>query len=85
VAKTRLILSILTVLLVLDISMPRKDGIQALEEIRATDTSTVVIMFTADPSPTARKVCQDAGANYFLDKSRIAELVEICILHLLAL
>lgn len=72
-------------LLVLDISMPLKDGIRVLEEIRAEDSSTVIVMFTSEQSPYIKKVCLDFGANYFLDKSRITELVEICTLHLLAL
>jgi two-component system response regulator (stage 0 sporulation protein A) len=71
--------------LILDISMPLKDGITVLEELRAEDTATVVVVFTADQSPLARKVCMDFGANYFLDKSEIVELIEICSLHLLAL
>jgi DNA-binding response OmpR family regulator len=71
--------------LVLDISLPLKDGIEVLEEIRATDSSTIIIMFTAEQSPIIKKVCLEAGANYFLDKSQVAELTEICSLHRLAL
>ena len=71
--------------LVLDISMPVKDGIKVLEELRAEDSAIVIIMFTANESPFARKACLDLGANYFLDKSQISELIEICNLHLLAL
>ena len=72
-------------LLVLDISMPLKDGVAVLEEIRAEDSSTVIVMFTSDQSPIIKKVCLDFGADYFLDKSQIAELIEICTSHLLAL
>jgi DNA-binding NarL/FixJ family response regulator len=71
--------------LVLDISMPVKDGIEVLEELRAEDSAIVIIMFTANESPFARKVCLDLGANYYVDKSQIGELIEICSLHLLAL
>ena len=71
--------------LVLDISMPVKDGIEVLEELRAEGSATVIIMFTADESPFARKACLDLGANYYVDKSQIGELIEICSLHLLAL
>ena len=72
-------------LLVLDISMPLKDGVTVLEELRAEDSSTVIVMFTSEQSPIVKKVCLDFGANYFLDKSQITELVEICTSHLLAL
>ena len=71
--------------LVLDISMPVKDGFKVLEEVRAEDSAIVIIMFTAYESPFARKACLDLGANYFLNKSQISELIEICNLHLLAL
>ena len=71
--------------LILDISMPVKDGIKVLEELRAEDSAIVIIMFTANESPFARKACLDLGANYYVDKSQIGELIEICSLHLLAL
>ncbi|MET0621961.1 MAG: response regulator transcription factor [Pyrinomonadaceae bacterium] len=71
--------------LVLDIAMPFKDGIEVLEELRAEGSTVVIIMFTVSPPPFARKACLDLGANYFLDKSQISELIEICSLHLLAL
>ena len=71
--------------LVLDITMPCMDGIEVLKEIRAKDSSTIIVMFTSEISPLIRKVCLDAGANYFLNKSQITELIEICNLHLAAL
>jgi CheY-like chemotaxis protein len=64
--------------LVLDVSMPLKDGIEVIKELRKDDSSTVIIMFTADPSPFIRDVCLEAGANFFLDKTKIIELIEIC-------
>lgn len=72
-------------LLVLDITMPVKDGITVVEELRAEGSAVVIVMFTADQSPFARKACLDFGANYYVDKSELGELVEICSLHLLAL
>jgi two-component system response regulator DctR len=71
-------------LLVLDISMPFKDGIAVLEELRAEGSAVVIVMFTAEQSPFARKACLDLGANYYVDKSELGELIEICSLHLLA-
>lgn len=72
-------------LLVLDITMPFKDGIAVLEELRAEGSAVVIVMFTAEQSPFARKACLDLGANYYVDKSELGELIEICSLHLLAL
>ncbi len=71
--------------LILDISMPLKNGIEVLGDIRATDSSTVVVVFTAEESLAIKQACLEAGANYFLDKSQITELIEICTMHLLAL
>jgi DNA-binding NarL/FixJ family response regulator len=71
--------------LILDISMPLKDGIDVLAELRAEGSPIIVIMFTADQSPFVRKVCMNFGANYFLDKADIKGVVEICRVHLLAL
>ena len=71
--------------LVLDISMPLKDGIDVLYEIRAELSSTVIVMFTADPSLLNRTICMEAGADYFLDKSQIIDLIKICHMKLLAI
>jgi DNA-binding NarL/FixJ family response regulator len=70
--------------LILDVTMPLKDGIQTTKEIRKDDSSTVIIIFTGDPNPFLRKTCLEAGANYFLHKSWIVELIEICNRELLA-
>ena len=63
---------------VLDISMPRKNGIEVLSEIRKEDTSVVIIMFTADPSLVLREACVQAGANFFFAKSEIHEVARTC-------
>ena len=70
--------------LVLDISMPLKNGIEALKEIRAEDSSTVIVMFTNALDPIIRATCLEAGANFFLEKTQIKELIEICNKELLA-
>ena len=70
--------------LVLDITMPIKNGIEVLKEIRADDSSTVIIMFTGELGPLIKTTCLEAGANFFLDKSQVGELIEICNKKLLA-
>ena len=85
VEALRLVRELKPSVLILDISMPRKDGIQVLRELRAEDTSTVIIMFTGESSLVLRTVCQEEGANYFLEKTQVKELIEICELELLAL
>ena len=72
--------------LVLDNSMPRKDGLEVLREVRSTVSAAIaIVIFTAAPSPTLRKICLDAGADYYLDKSQIVRLIDICSQQLLAL
>lgn len=60
---------------VLDISMPDKSGIEVLKEIRIDDQSTVIIMYTVDP--VLREACLRAGANFFISKTDLGELIEI--------
>jgi two-component system chemotaxis response regulator CheY len=63
---------------ILDISMPGMSGVEVLETIREYDRSTIVIMFTADPSPELRDRCLRAGADHFLFKDNVSRIVEIC-------
>lgn len=64
--------------LVLDISMPIKDGLAVLRELREAGHPTVVIIYTADTSPHLRELCMNAGADYFLGKGEFKRLLEIC-------
>ena len=63
---------------VLDITMPHRDGIDVLREIRKEDPEMVIIMFTADPSVVLEDICLKEGANYYLGKSELIDLVGIC-------
>ena len=65
-------------IVVLDISMPHKSGIEVLKHIRREDSSVVIVMFTADPSMILREACLDAGANYYLEKWQVDKLLSIC-------
>jgi two-component system, CitB family, response regulator DctR len=63
---------------VLDITMPHRNGIDVLRDIRKEDSSMVIIMFTADPSVVLEDICLKEGANYYLNKSEVLDLVAIC-------
>ena len=63
---------------VLDITMPHRNGIDVLREIRKEDPNMVIIMFTADPSVVLEDICLKEGANYYLSKSEVLDLVSIC-------
>ena len=54
--------------LVLDIMMPKKDGIQALTEIRTKNIITPVLMLTAKSEIDDRVAGLDAGADDYLTK-----------------
>ena len=62
--------------LILDVSMPGGGGLAALREIKRTMPQVVVIMLTNHPYPSYRKMALEAGASFFLDKSR--EFEKVC-------
>lgn len=59
---------------ILDIRMPGGNGIKALQTIKQT-TSSKVIMLTAYPYPQYRTKCLQLGADAFLDKNDEFDLV----------
>jgi two-component system response regulator AtoC len=54
--------------IVLDVIMPRKDGIDALKEIRRFDSTVPVIMISGAPSPLNIVDAMKNGANDFIAK-----------------
>jgi len=62
---------------ILDISMPHREGIRVLREIRKAVPLAEVIIYTADPSVVLQEVCLEAGANFYLDKTQIQDLIDI--------
>jgi len=63
---------------ILDISMPHKNGLEVLKEIRRNDSSTVIIMFTGETSELLKNTCLEQGANHFFCKSDITAMLEKC-------
>jgi len=55
--------------LVLDIRMPGKSGIEVLREVKRTQPGITVIMLTNYPYPPYRQKCLEAGADYFFEKA----------------
>lgn len=65
-------------LVILDIRMPGRNGIEALSEIKKTNPNTLVMVLTSYPYPQYIKKCLDEGADYFLDKAtQIGKVTEI--------
>lgn len=77
-AAVALICSLGPDVVILDIRMPHKNGIGVLKEIHYRHPSSVIIMFTADESVILRDACLEAGAGFYLNKSQMTELVDIC-------
>ncbi len=75
---TRMINDLTPDLVVLDISMPRKNGIEVLKEVRRDNSSSTIVMFTGDPSKDLQEVCLAQGANHYLNKFEFSALVNIC-------
>ena len=54
---------------ILDIHMPKGDGMRVLKDIKMTNPGGVAIIFSAFPYPQYRQAYLRAGADYFFDKT----------------
>lgn len=62
-------------LIILDIHMPRVDGLQALGEIRALKPDTPIVMLTSVSEEAVVEECVTKGASYFIRKDVLAGLL----------
>ncbi len=64
----------------MDINMPKMDGVEALRKMREIDDQATVIMLTAKATEYAVRECLHAGAANFIrkdtPKERVLELVK---------
>ena len=69
-------------IVLLDINLPDKSGVELLKEIKSHRPLIKVIMFTNHASEDYRNLCLGMGADYFLDKSndfdKIPEAIAAC-------
>lgn len=65
---------------ILDIRLPGKSGVEVLKDIRGKKLPIRVIMLTNYPYPQYRKKCEELGADYFIDKvteiEKVTEVIE---------
>jgi len=54
---------------VLDLQMPKRDGLEVLTEMRTENGACVIIILTNHNLPEFRTACLQAGADFFLGKS----------------
>lgn len=69
--------------LLLDIQMPGKNGIQLLATIRQRYPNMIIIMLTNMVSSRYKELCREMGANHFVDKSSDFEKIPGIILSLM--
>ncbi|MBP7691059.1 MAG: response regulator transcription factor [Anaerolineales bacterium] len=55
---------------ILDLRMPKGNGLDVLEALRHAAHRPQVIVLTNFAFPQYRQLCLDAGATYFIDKSK---------------
>lgn len=60
-------------LILLDILMPDKDGLQVLKELHESGNTIPVVMLTSDVQDSTRAECLTLGARAFLNKPVKAE------------
>ncbi len=71
---------------ILDIRLPRKSGIDVLKDIKENPSAPIVIMITNYPYRQYRQGCMAAGADYFFSKTHEFEMIRetmsnICLHH----
>jgi DNA-binding NarL/FixJ family response regulator len=66
-------------IVVLDIRMPKLNGVQVLQNIKTNDFPVIIIVLTNYSNPYFNEICLSEGADYCLDKSTEFEKVyQIC-------
>jgi CheY-like chemotaxis protein len=64
-----------TDVVVLDLHMPGRSGLDVLPDIKALRPAPIVVMLTADPTEHHRRLCLARGADFFFDKATDFALV----------
>lgn len=71
---------------ILDIQVPGdKNGLEVLKDLKTRAPAPAVIMLTNHATPRYRRACQQAGADYFFDKSTEFEQVAAAVAALIQL
>lgn len=62
-------------MILLDINLPDKSGIELLRLIQERHLEIAVLMMSNNAGPYYRNICKKLGARYFLDKSADIDLI----------
>ena len=60
---------------IVDLRMPKRSGMELLEDVKKTRQPPKIIMLTNFPTPENREKCFSRGADFFFDKS--SEIEEV--------
>ncbi|HZC51476.1 MAG TPA: response regulator transcription factor [Mycobacterium sp.] len=71
-------------LVVLDLSMPNMDGLEALPEIKQAAPGTRVVVLSGHADPVIREAAREQGADGYLDKSASGDRLVKQLLAILA-
>lgn len=82
-AAVQLAASLCPDLIMLDISMPVMDGIQAARQLLAADPQTRIIFLTASEEPEMARLCLGLGAVGYVAKSRMARDLLLAVEHVM--
>jgi DNA-binding NarL/FixJ family response regulator len=66
---------------IMDVNMPRMDGIEATRRIKAAFCETTVIGISVNMSPEMEQTLRQAGADDFLSKEAPAEAIHLAIVR----
>ena len=76
-----LIVRVIPHMVVLDLHMPGRSGLDVIPEIKRLPLPPVVVVLTSHPTEHHERLCVAQGADFFFDKSRdfgrVVELVRI--------
>lgn len=62
-------------ILLLDLDMPKKDGLELTQMVRENDRQTYIIIYTSHSAPAKEVAALDAGADEFMSKDRSPEVL----------
>jgi two-component system, NarL family, nitrate/nitrite response regulator NarL len=57
-------------LMLLDVNMPRMNGLEAATEVRSRFPDIRIVMMSVDDSPATRAACLQSGAHAFIGKAQ---------------